>query len=168
MVAATQGRHGYFFARQYERAREELGNAVRTDSEFWIGHNFLGWTYAVAGQFAEAIAAFNTAKELDDNPETLVGLGFTFGISGERARAEEILRQLQDLRKKTYVQPVSIALVYIGLGEKDEAFGWLDKAYEEHAQWLSEIKVDPAFDPLRTDARFTDLLKRVGLEGTPI
>jgi TolB-like protein/Tfp pilus assembly protein PilF len=167
MAAATQGRHGYFFARQYERAREELGNVVRTDPEFWIGHNFLGWTYAVAGQFAEAMAAFSTAKQLDDNPETLVGLGFTFGISGERARAEEILRQLQDLRKQNYVQPVSIALVYTGLGEKDEAFEWLDKAYEEHAQWLSEIKVDPAFDPLRTDARFTDLLKRVGLEATP-
>jgi len=61
-----------------------------------------------------------------------------------------------------YVQPVNIALAHTALGEKDKAFAWLDKACEEHAQWLSEIKVDRAFDPLRSDARFTDLLKRVG------
>jgi hypothetical protein len=62
-----------------------------------------------------------------------------------------------------YVQPVNLALVCIGIGAKDEAFAWLEKAYEEHAQWVSEIKVDPAFDPVHSDPRFSALVHRLAL-----
>ena len=73
------------------------------------------------------------------------------------------MTELEKLRQKQYVQPVVLALVHIGLGEKEEAFLCLEKAFEEHAQWLSEIKVDPAFDSLRSDVRFGELLQRMGL-----
>jgi hypothetical protein len=85
------------------------------------------------------------------------------GLSGNVSKARDTLAELKKLRQEQYVQPVNIALAHAALGEKDDAFAWLDKACEEHAQWLSEIKVDPAFDPLRSDARFADLLKRIGL-----
>jgi adenylate cyclase len=164
LVASTLGRHGYYFARQFDRAGEELRKVTRSDAEFWIGHNFLGWVYTMKGQWPEAVEEFTIARQLDRCSETLVGLGYVFGLSGNSNEARKTLAELKRLRREHYVQPVSIALVHIGLGEKDDAFVWLDKAHEEHAQWLSEIKVDPAFDPLRSDARFANLLKRIGLE----
>ena len=115
------------------------------------------------GQWPEAVEQFTIARRLDQNAETLGGLGYVLGLSGNLNEARKTLAELKTLRQEHYVQPVAIALVHAGLGEKDEAFAWLDKAHEEHAQWLSEIKVDPAFDPLRSDVRFADLLKRVGL-----
>ncbi len=123
----------------------------------------MGWVYTLTGEWRKAVEEFTTARELDQNAENLVGLGYVLGLSGNVGQAREILAELKTLRQKHYIQPVDIALVFTGLGEKDEAFAWLDKAYEEHAQWLSEIRVDPGFDPLRSDARFADLLKRVGL-----
>ncbi len=163
VIAATLGRHGYFFARQYDRALEVLRKITKNDPEFWIGHNFLAWVYTMNGQSPEAIEQFMIAQQLDQNPETLVGLGYVFGLSGNVDEARKILSELKKLREQQYVQPVDIALVHTGLGEKDEAFLWLDKACEERAQWFSEIKADPAFDPLRSDARFLKLLERIGL-----
>src|SRR5207245_8091231 len=103
------------------------------------------------------------ADHLEQNAETLVALGYMQGLTGNVDAAREPLAQLAMLRRNSYVQPVSIALIHVGLAESDEAFMWLDEAYNEHAQWLSEIKTDPAFDPLRSDPRFADLLRRVGL-----
>jgi TolB-like protein/Tfp pilus assembly protein PilF/class 3 adenylate cyclase len=163
MVAATLGRHGYYFGRDFDGAREELRKITRSDPEFWVGHLFLGWVLTMDQQWPEAVEQFTIAQQLDQNAETLVGLGYVLGLSGKVDEARETLAKLKTLRRESYVQPVSIALIHIGLGEKDEAFGCLDDAYEEHAQWLSEIRADPAFDPLRSDDRFTDLLHRIGL-----
>jgi adenylate cyclase len=163
IVAAVLGRHGYYFARHFDRASEELQKVIRSDPEFWVGHNFLGWVYTLKGQWPKAVEQFTIAQQLDQNAETLVGLAYVLGLSGNVSKARDTLAELKKLRQKHYVQPVNIALAHTALGEKDDAFAWLDKACEEHAQWLSEIKVDPAFDPLRSDVRFEDLLKRVGL-----
>jgi hypothetical protein len=114
-------------------------------------------------RWPEAIEQFTIAHQLDQNAETLVGLGYVQGVSGNVDAARETLANLETLRRESYVQPISIALIHIGLMEKDEAFTWLDKAYDEHAQWLSEIKTDPAFDPIRSDERFSNLVTRVGL-----
>jgi adenylate cyclase len=163
IVAATAGRHGHFFARQFDRAFRELQNIVRTDPQFWIGHNFLGWVYVVKEQWQEALTEFRAAQRLDNNPETLAGIGYASALSGQQLAARQTVENLKALRTERYVQPVDIALVHAALGEEDEAFVWLEKAFEEHAQWLSEIKVDPAFDPLRSNSRFSELLKRIGL-----
>ena len=162
IVAAALGRHGYYFARNFDRAYEQLQKVIKSDPEFWVGHNFLGWVYTMKGQWPKAVEEFTIAQQLDQNAETLVGLAYVLGLSGNVSKARDTLAELKKLRQKHYVQPVNIALAHTALGEKDDAFAWLDKACEEHAQWLSEIKVDPAFDPLRSDARFADLLKRVG------
>ena len=163
MISATLGRHGYYFARDFERATKQLRDVTSSDPEFWVGHNFLGWVLGAMQKWAQAIEQFSIAHQLAQNAETLVGLGYAQALAGNADEARETLAKLEMLRRHSYVQPVSLALVHVGLAEKDEAFVWLEKGYDEHAQWLSEIKTDPAFDPLRSDARFADFLKRIGL-----
>src|SRR5262249_18849444 len=162
-ISTTVGRHGFFFARQYENAIGQLRKTIETDPTYWIAHDFLGWVYLCQGHFAAALAAFEAGRQLDDSPEALVGLGYCHAVSGQPVKAQECLDALTELAGHRYVSPVNLALVYTGLGEQDQAFAWLDKAYDDHSQWLSEIKVDPAFDPLRSDPRFMNLLRRMNL-----
>jgi tetratricopeptide (TPR) repeat protein len=161
MITATLGRHGYYFARDLDRACDHLRKVTRSDPDFWVAHLFLGWVLTLMRQCPEAIEQFTIARQLDQNAETLVGLGYAQALAGDVHEARQALAQLKMLRHNSYVQPVSIALIHVGLAEKDEAFAWLDKAYDEHAQWLSEIKADPAFDPLRSDPRFQALYKKM-------
>jgi Tfp pilus assembly protein PilF len=163
IVAATLGRHGYCFARQSDRGIAELREVVRNDPEFWVAHVFLGFAYMYTGQLPEALAEFRNAKQLNDNADVEAGIGYTLARLNQHAEARKVLAELKNLRRGRYVQPVIIALVHAALGENDEAFLWLEKAFEERAQWLSEIKVDPAFDSLRSDARLGQLLQRMGL-----
>jgi Tfp pilus assembly protein PilF len=164
---AVLGRHGYFFARQYDRAREQLHQTVLTDPGFWVAQSFLGWVYLFQGDVAAGLAAFRRAQELDDNPENLVGLGYGHALAGEPGKAKSCIDTLAALAPQRYVAAINIALIFIALGEMDQAFAWLDKACEKHCQWLSEIRVDPAFDPLRADPRFGALLQRMNLELPP-
>jgi serine/threonine protein kinase/Tfp pilus assembly protein PilF len=125
---AVLGRHGYFFARQYDRAREQLHQTVLTDPTFWIAQSFLGWVYLFQGDVAAGLAAFRTAQELDDNPENLVGLGYGHALAGEPAQAKACIDALAALAPKRYVAAINIALIFTGLGDKDQAFAWLEKA----------------------------------------
>jgi serine/threonine protein kinase/Tfp pilus assembly protein PilF len=164
---AVLGRHGYFFARQYDRAREQLYQTVLTDPTFWIAQSFLGWVYFFQGDVAAGLAAIRKAQELDDNPENLVGLGYGHALAGEPARALACIDTLTALAPQRYVAAINLALIFTGLGDKDQAFTWLDRACEDHCQWLSEIRVDPAFDPLRSDPRFDALVRRMNIKLQP-
>ena len=82
-------------------------------------------------------------------------------MSGKRGEALRILDELMELLQRRYVSPSSFAIVYIGLGDKDQAFAWLEKAYEDRSTFLTEFKVEPMFDSLRSDPRFQDLLRRM-------
>jgi tetratricopeptide (TPR) repeat protein len=134
------------------------------DDNFWVARLWLGWTYANIGRFPEALAELQTARRLDDNLEIVAALGYTYGRAGRRLEAQQLLDELTHLSLKRYVSPMLQALIAIGLGEQDQAFVWLEKSYEDRAQMLSELRAEPAFDPLRSDPRFADLLQRVGLE----
>jgi tetratricopeptide (TPR) repeat protein len=89
-------------------------------------------------------------------------LGYAYAVSGNRAEAEKMLGQLQALSLQKYVPSFLIALIYVGLGDKDQAFAWLEKAYAERSVWMPWLKVDPEFDTLRSDPRFVDLQGRIG------
>ena len=91
-------------------------------------------------------------------------MGAAYGLAGRRADAERILHELDDISKTRYVSPMNRALVFIGMKEFAQALDWLERAYEERAQLLSELGAEPAFDPIRTEPRFVDLLRRVGLK----
>jgi eukaryotic-like serine/threonine-protein kinase len=165
IINATLGRHGYFFARQYDQAIEQCQKTIDMDPHFWVAHHFLGGVYAATGRLQEALAAFTRARQLEPSLETISGLGLTYGRLGQRDNALTALAELHNLAKTGYVSPINFALVHMGLGAKDEAFAWLKKALEHHSQWLSEIGVDPLFDSLRSDPRFTALLRDIGLPG---
>jgi len=86
-----------------------------------------------------------------------------YARTGNRSEAEETLAELQQISKQRYISPAAIALIYAALGDKDQAFAWLDKLVEEHDLITARLKVDERFDPLRSDPRFAELVKRVGL-----
>ncbi len=124
----------------------------------------LGWAYEQKSMVKEAIAEFQIAlSNWKDSSIPLAGLGHAYGISGQRTAAQEILGKLLERSKRTYVPAYDIAVVYVGLGDKDQAFHWLAKALEERSGFLVYIKCDRRFDVLRSDPRFGALLKRIGL-----
>jgi serine/threonine-protein kinase len=164
IIHATLGRHGYYFARRYDEAVAQLRRTLEMDENFWVARLWLGWTYANMGRLAEGFAELQAARRLDDNLEIVAALGFAHGRAGQRDEARQTLDELRELSRTRYVSPMLGALIALGMGEHNQALDWLEKAYEERAQMISELNAEPAFDPLRTDPRFADLLRRVGLE----
>ena len=152
-----------YLARRYDEAIEQLGKAVDLEPNYWLSHVLLGRCYVQKGKMAEAIAEFEKAVKIENSiPEVLASLAYGYGISGKRAEAMKILRELQDRSKKEFVPSYTIAMVYIGLGMKDEAIQNLFKGYEEGSFYNIHLKVEPVLDPVRDDARFADIVKRVG------
>ena len=90
-------------------------------------------------------------------------LGMIYGLAGRKSEAQQILNELLELNKRRYVTPAALVYVYIGLGDKDQAFAWLEKAFDERSNFIAYLKVVPVADPLRSDPRFNDLMRRVGL-----
>ncbi|HEY8204809.1 MAG TPA: protein kinase [Pyrinomonadaceae bacterium] len=156
--------HGefYYFARRPDEAIEQLHKALDLDSSFVRGHFLLARAYAQKGQCNEAIEEFQKAKNLEDTVERLGGLAQGYASCGRRDEARRVLNQLLELSKQQYVSPHWIASTYAGLGQKDEAFAWLDKAVERRFGPLIYLKVNPIWDNLRSDSRFQTLLTRVG------
>ena len=98
-----------------------------------------------------------------DSDLALGSLGHLLALSGDRIAAESTLAELLEMAQRKYVSPYSLAIIYIGLDSKEEAFNWMEKLYKECNDWLVWLRVGPEFDPLRSDARFDSLLRRVGL-----
>jgi tetratricopeptide (TPR) repeat protein len=153
----------YLYTRQYDQAIAHLQETLELEPNFWPAHLFLGWAYEQKGQYTEAIAILSHASALDDNPRTLASLGHAYAVAGHRRPARKVLHELVEQSKQRYVSPYYIAGIHTGLGEKDLAFEWLERAYQDRSEWLVGLKVDPRFDNLRLDSRFTGLLRRVRL-----
>ena len=155
-----------YFARQPDRAIEQLKKALELDPNSVPAHARLTWVYLEKHMYDEAIAEQKKAIALEDasgNWRRTSLLGFTYGVAGKKEEALKILTDLQSLSKERYVAPYNFALIYIGLGDKEQAFTWLNKAYEERSDSLRFLKVNPIYDSLRSDPRFADLLKRMKL-----
>ena len=151
-------------ARRYDEARAQLRKTLDLDPNYADAHFSLGLNSVFSGDTAGAIAAFQKAKALDPQPGFDAALAYAYGRAGERAKAEQMLRDLDDRAKHRYISPSLRMLFHLGLGEKDKALDWLEKCYEEQdwVCWL--LKVWPVYDPLRTEPRFQALLKKVGLD----
>ena len=151
-------------ARRYDQAIEQLRGVIAMDPSHYQAYWTLGHTYAANKQFDEAIAAAEKAVELSGRlPGALGILGLAYGLAGREAQAHTILNELLELNKTRYVTPAALANVYIGLGDKEQAFVWLEKAYQEKSNYLAWLKMFPIIDPLRSDPRYADLVRRVGL-----
>jgi TolB-like protein/Flp pilus assembly protein TadD len=151
----------YYFARQYDRVIEQARRAVELDPTFIQGHRWLGLGYAAQGKFREAIDEFKLTVQLSPaNLSYLTNLALLYAWAGKETEARQTLAQVRE-SKTQFVEAWPIGLVYVALGDKDEAFPWMDKAYEEHSAWLLSLRVNPWVDPLRSDPRFDELVRRV-------
>ncbi len=151
-------------ARRYGEAIEQLLAVIRMDPNHYQAYWILGHTYSANGQHEEAIAASEKAVELSNRTPGALGiLGLAYGLAGRKAEANQILNELLKLNESRYVTPAALVNVYIGLGDKDQAFAWLEKAYQEKSNYVVFLKVFPILDPIRSDPRFADLVRRIGL-----
>jgi serine/threonine-protein kinase len=152
----------FFIARQYDLAIAQLQKTLVMDQNSAETRGILGSAYEQKGRFDEAIAELQ--KSIDLGGDDLRGsIGHVYAISGKRGEAEKLLSQLQEEAKQKDVSSYSIAVIYAGLGEKDQAFAFLEKAFAGRDSNIVNIKVDPEFDNLRSDPRFSNLLQRMRL-----
>jgi eukaryotic-like serine/threonine-protein kinase len=156
----------FFYSRDYDKAIEQFQKTLELDPNFPPPHIFLPAAYEQKGMYSEAMAEFKKAIPLKGGSEmslTKGGLGRLYAILGKKNEARTQLDELKQLAAQEYVPATSVALVYTGLGEKDEAFAWLEKGYEERAFQMQWLGVEPRWDSLRSDPRFADLVRRIGL-----
>jgi TolB-like protein/Flp pilus assembly protein TadD len=153
------------FSRQYDQAIEQLRSGLELDQTYWYAHYFLGRAYEQKGRMPEAIAEFQRALELEkDNAENWANLGHAYAVSGKKAEALKIIDHLKELSASNYIAPYNVAAIHAGLGDKDQAFAWLDRAYNERSSMLTlYLTNDPRMDSLRSDPRFAELVRRIGL-----
>ncbi len=147
----------HYFARRYDRAIEELNGALELDQDFSYAHHDLGKAYARKGMFKEALREFQLGNYVEWQ-------GYAHALAGSSEEATAVINRLNDKAQEEYVSPYRLAVVYVGLGEKDQALAALEQAYTDRSGLLVWLNVEPAFDPLREDPRFDDLLRRIGFE----
>jgi eukaryotic-like serine/threonine-protein kinase len=147
-------------ARRYDEAVAQLRKTLEIEPRFWPAHLYLGKVFAEQRHFEDAIEELRKARDFTAEP--LATMGYVYGRMGRAADARKVIADLQAQSTKGYVAPTDFAKVYIGLSEKDQAFAWLEKGYQQRDFWLTFLKGDPEFDSLRSDPRFLDLVRRIG------
>jgi tetratricopeptide (TPR) repeat protein len=164
-VNAAAGR-AFCYARQYEASVEQLRRAIELDPHLSLAHFYLGQTYTLQGRYEEALTAFQHAVDISGKfPWATAYIGHVHGLSGER---EKVYRIIREWKQQGTTLPVPLAVIYLGLGEDDEVFEWLNRGYEERDFLMPWINAMPDFDRLRPDTRFRELMRRVGFAGTEI
>ena len=164
LSARTNANVGYvlYFARQYDQAISEARKAIELDPNDRHSHTVLGLVYLQKGINGEALTEFQKAASLATGPRFGTGvLAFGYAAAGNRQEALKALQKSQQIWNGEYVSPYRMATIFVALGEKDEAFKWLEKGVAEYDGQMDYIKVDPIMDPLRSDPRFHDLLRRM-------
>ena len=153
-----------YVARQYDRAIEQFQKTLELDPNFATVYGFLERAYEAKGLYDQAIAADLEAMTRGNRPEMVAALRKAYTTSGWQGYWRKRLALAKEQAKQNrYVEPFQFVRIYARLGEKEQAFEWLEKTYQERNFWLNFLKIDPLLDSLRSDARFTDLLQRVGL-----
>jgi len=152
----------FYIARQYDQALGQLQKTLEMDPNFVFTHFWLGFVYERKGMFDQAISEFQKAVSLTSgDPEMTLLLARAFAVSGDKLQARKLLKTALGSGRRMHLSPVWIAVTYESLGERDEAFKWLTKGYEERSDDMLYLKVEPVFVSLRFDPRFAELLRRV-------
>jgi TolB-like protein/DNA-binding winged helix-turn-helix (wHTH) protein/Flp pilus assembly protein TadD len=154
----------YYLARRYDGAIEQGRNTVDLDPNFAAAHLILGESYVQQGKHKEGLDELQKAADLSgDSPLYMAQVGVSLGLAGKKKEALRVIRKLQDISGKRYVSPYGVAQIYATLNDKEQTYKWLETAYRDRAVWMSYLAVDPVFDSIRSEDRFRDLLRRVGL-----
>lgn len=153
-----------YLARRYDQVIEVSRSILDLDPNNPEAHYQLGMAYTQKGMHPEAIAAFRKAITFSGGaPGAIAALGYAHAVAGDKGQALKALRELKQLAQRRHISSFDIATIYVGLGEKDQAFQWLEKAYQERHPRMVSLKVEPILEPLQPDPRFQDLVRRVGL-----
>src|SRR5262249_32141427 len=152
----------YLQARQYDKAIEQLQRTIEMDQNFYFAHWLLGVAFEAKGSLPEALSEYQKARQLSDDPWLLALLTHALAAAGKRDESQKTFTQLKDISRQRYVSAYSFAIGYEGLGEKDQAFQWVQKSCEDREPRITRLRVDPLFDNLRSDPRFADVLRCVG------
>ncbi|HYL86634.1 MAG TPA: tetratricopeptide repeat protein [Candidatus Angelobacter sp.] len=151
-------------ARRYDEAQQALLKALELDPNYFGAHALLADTYAAKGMLEDSVAELKKAASLSqEDPWVQADFGYVYAKLGRKSDAEKVLNELRVESQRKYVSGFFVSWVCIGLGKNEEALQWLERAYQQNDYQLSWIGVVPVFDPLRSDPRFKDLLRRIGL-----
>jgi len=162
-VNETAGQNLYY-DRQYDQAIEQLGKTLEMDPDYWVARMYLATAYEAKGDLVRAVAECKKARETETAiPWPLAELGHAYALAGRKGDAENALKELERWSKRSYVPAYNFAEVYIGLGNKEQALAWLEKACADRSMALSFVPADQEFDSLRSAPRFKDLLRRLGV-----
>jgi TolB-like protein/DNA-binding winged helix-turn-helix (wHTH) protein/Flp pilus assembly protein TadD len=154
----------YYHTRRYDEAIKQGRKILEFDSSFAPAHLLLGQAYVQKGLYAQAISELQSATSLSgDSPLYMAQVGVAYAAAGKNAEALGVIDQLQKLATQRYVSSYGLAQIYAALGDKQNAMKWLQSAYDEHAVWMQYLKMDPVLDSLRSQPRFQDLVRQMGL-----
>ena len=154
----------YYYLRQYDLTIETQSKTLEIDPDFWLARMFLGLAYEAKGDLPRAVHELQEAERVEGEILwPMAELGHAYAVSGKKSEAEAILKQLEDRSQQRYMSPYYFAEVYVGLDDKERALASLENAYADRSGLLTFVGNDREFDSLRRDARFKDLLRRMGL-----
>lgn len=154
-----------YYARQYAAAVEQCQKTLAMEPSFVPAHLLLGRAELLNGDLTQAAAELKKALELSEgDTNELAAVGYGYAVAHQAAEARSVLGDLKERAKQTYVQPMALAMIHLGLGEQNATFDALGKAFDDRSAGLVYLKVEPAFDPIRSDARFGELLGKIGLK----
>lgn len=155
---------GCLLTREYERAIKEIQKTFELDIHYRPALYLLGRVYEEVGQFDKAIAIFKKLSAANHSSVFLAALGHAYALAGKNREARRVLNLLNKQSKDQYVSAYGKAVIHLALGDRNQSFSCLERAYQQRCEMMTWLKVDPAFDSIRTDLRFTSLLRRLGLE----
>ena len=162
MIIAADNGAILYFSRKYDAAIEKWRSVQDMDPVFMRAHLIEG-AYGEKGMFAEALADNEKVRPTISDAAYWAWRAYILGRSGQMTEAHAAIHRMLETQKIGPVDPISVAQAFAGMGDKDQSLSWLEKAYAQHSNGLTSLKVDPAYDPLRGDPRFQDLVLRVGL-----
>ena len=154
----------HLFKREYDKAIEQFQLTLETDPGHLVVHFFLGLAYEAKGEMDAAIKELEKSVESSQDVRYLAARAHAYALAGKRDKAQETLRYFERLSSDSYVSPVDVAIVCLGLDDTDAAMQWLQKAHEDSSSWMIFLKVDSRFDPVRSKPQFLSLLRQMGLE----
>jgi predicted Zn-dependent protease len=148
---------------RYPEAIEQSLKTLDLDPNYPVAHIILGLAYVQMGNHAKAAFSLQQARQLSDSPDFLALLGYAHAMAGRRNESRSVLAEQKELSKKRYVSSFPVAMIYTGLGERKLAIESLERANKEQAAHLAALRVDPAFDSIRSEPQFAHLLRQSGL-----
>ena len=162
LIMATDQAAILYFSRQYDRAIEQFRTVLEMEPNFPRAH-MVSYAYVEKGRFADALADIESWSRIDESPWIWSLRAYAYGRSGQPTKARQAMARLRHVYRRQQLDPSPMVIAELGLSNHDEALAWLHEAYTRRSSALTALKVDPTYDPLRSDPRFQKLLQGVGL-----